>query len=365
MNQLWLRIALAVALTLVACVVVVTFFEQFPIENTWLGIDWHYFHAALENLQLNYDTGSSGLRIPPWSALAILPLGLLSFRASWGLITLITLAVLVLSVPRSGLRLWIIGILLLVTAHPSLRNMADGNLEALTIAGVLLTLYAYNKQKPLPLALGLLLVTAKPQEAWLFVLVIGIFALRNWPARHWKSTALIVLTVVVLTMLWRGVPWIQAIIRMPQRNGPEDMSLISVLGRLDLRWALLPAWAVILIPTCYFAFQDSLVISRAKAAMLLAASCMLSPYTSGISYLAIFAVGVIPLLQSRPLIALLVVVLSNVPYFFSTDTVWNYGNYYSTFILLLVWAIMIWQVCTESHPPKQAGTLLPIAPLNP
>src|SRR6266849_10381850 len=87
---------LAAVFLVLAGVVVVSFFERWPIENTSLALDWHSLYGGIQGGVVRYDTG---MFIAPWSVPASLPLGLLSFRASWGMIAFVTLAVLLVSVP--------------------------------------------------------------------------------------------------------------------------------------------------------------------------------------------------------------------------------------------------------------------------
>src|SRR5438105_4539503 len=88
--------ALAAVFLVLAGAVVVSFFERWPIENTSLALDWGSLYGGIQGGVVRYDTG---MFIAPWSVPAILPLGWLSFRASWGMIAFVTLAVLLVSVP--------------------------------------------------------------------------------------------------------------------------------------------------------------------------------------------------------------------------------------------------------------------------
>src|SRR4030067_266764 len=76
----------------------VWFFARIPIEATSLGWDWRGLWQGISGGRIVYGN-ATGLRIAPWSLVLILPLGWLSFRASWGMITLISIAPLGLSIP--------------------------------------------------------------------------------------------------------------------------------------------------------------------------------------------------------------------------------------------------------------------------
>jgi hypothetical protein len=172
--------------------------------------------------------------------------------------------------------------------------------------------------------------------------VVGLLILHNWPVRRWLQLGLVLLAVIVPAMLWQGGAWLSAIARMSQRGGAEDMSLLSVTGRLGLGGLFIVFWLLLFGATVYFALRNPHALARPKAAMLLAASMLLAPYTSGISYISVFAIGVIPLLDAHPRLGALLVVVSNLPYFFSPQFVQQYGNYYSITTLLLAWAVNLW-----------------------
>ncbi len=176
-NQLALY-ALVIILTGVVLYFFYAFMLQIPIEGTSLALDWIGLWKGLYHTVPIYGN-DTGLRIAPWSLWAIWPIGQLPFHASWAVLSILTLFSMIFSVPFSEDRkwLWVVSIFLLVTSYFSVRHLADGNLEGVMIAGFILLLAGFSKQKPALLALGLLLATAKVQEAWLFMLVFGVYLL--------------------------------------------------------------------------------------------------------------------------------------------------------------------------------------------
>jgi DNA-binding transcriptional LysR family regulator len=74
--------------------------------------------------------------------------------------------------------------------------------------------------------------------------------------------------------------------------------------------------------------------------MLIAASLLISPYAAGNSVLAVLAVGIIPLFQSRPRLEGLLIALIDLAFLPPRD--WQ--AYYATAILLLAWAVLAWRV---------------------
>jgi len=315
-----------------------------PIEGTSLGIDWRGIWLDIQGGIPRY---SRGLRNPPWSLLPVLPLGFLSFKSGWALLVLATLAVEVISVPRKkSKRIDLPVTFFLITSYHSIRNIADGNLEFLTIAGVLLMLYAYPKQNPWFLASGFLLASAKPQETWLLLAILCLFVLRTWRLDQMLPAAIGVFIIVSIFMLWVGSEWINALSGIEARGSIMDISLLATFSRL--RWPSIVVWAIwiaIFGITLYIAYSTGYGLDRCKAALLISASLLLSPYAAGNSLLAINAIGVVAFFRSQPKFALALAILTNLPYLHAAyPGFWySYGAYYTTFVLFVAWCIFAWK----------------------
>lgn len=335
---------IAAALGLMALVGVVLFFEQLPIEGTSLAIDWKQLYNGLHNGP-NYGN-QTGLRIAPWSVLAVLPLGWLSFRASWGVLTFLTLAVEIISVPAAPpkWRQWA-GILLLASSFPSLRHIVDGNFEGLIIAGTLLLVYGLGRQNLWMSAAGVVLATAKIQETWLLMATAGVYVLRTWPRREWLKLAGLFLTVMIPSLLWKGSEWLAAMAAIGERGSIMDASLLAALGRAGLPlWVIGALWIILLAATAFIVLRTAPQLSREKAALLIAASLLLAPYSAGNSYLTVLAVGVIPLLFARPASGIALLALTNALFFVPRDWMIAYSAYYATALLALTWLLLGWHV---------------------
>jgi len=328
----------------IAVALFIFFFQILPVDGTSFGIDWRGIWLGIQRGLPSYGTG---LRNPPWSLIPLLPLGLLSFRNSWAILTLATLATEVISVPRKSSKRvdWPLTIFL-VTSYPSVRNIADGNLELLPIAGVLLTLFAYRTRKPWLMAIGFLLASAKPQETWLFLAVLALFVLRTWPLKRLLPAAIGISTTVIITMMFFGRDWISALVGIEQRGSIMDISLLSTLARLQLPscviWGI---WITIFFTTLYIVFSTGYLMDYQKAGLLISASLLLSPYAAGNNLLAIVAIGVVPMFRSDFKSAMLLGVLVNLPYLAVTQSSirFSYGAFYSTVVLLIAWCVFAWK----------------------
>lgn len=368
MNKQQLRLSpsvlIAAGLLVVALAIILTFFERIPIENmSGFAIDWKSLYAGLNGGHIVYRGGS--VMIAPWSLPAVFPLGFFSLHAGWGMLALMTATVLVLSVPRRrSFGLYLLSIVALVTSWPAIRQIVDGNFEVLVIAGALLVIYGYRRQRLVVLAIGLLLATAKPQETWLMMIVLGIYLWRTFSRAQLLRLAGMLLIVIVPAFLLFGSSWIAAmrgIIPAPGPDNPVDISLWASLGRLGINsWIIGPLWLLAVALTLSVALAGKPTLTRDKAAMLIAASLFLAPYAAGDSFLTVLTIGVIPMLQTRPRIGWLLLLLTDLQYILPRDFLLSNGAYYWTAMLILVWAIWMWSLYrSEAQKPiigKQLST---------
>src|SRR5579859_388207 len=345
----WWAWLVAGGLAALAIALLFNFFASWPIEGTTLALDWKGIWNDLQGGRPHFNTDS--LLVVPWDGVLLLPLGWLSLRASWAAATLLTIIVLVASVPLAlGRRRHLLGVMLLVTAYPALRHIADGNLEWVVIPGFLLTVYGYEKNKIWPLAGGLLLATAKVQEAWLPCLVLGVYLLRTWPPKRLLALAGLLAVVVVPTLLWLGGEWVYGLTHVTERGSIMDSSLTSSLSRLGLSgWLVVAAWLLLAGLVAVYAWRSGPTFSRQKAAMLLAASLLLSPYAAGNSYLTVLAVGLIPLVMTGNPLAVILMILVDLPYFASRGLLYYWSATY-WMVLLLVWIVI---AASQTRPLPQ------------
>src|SRR4051812_26028337 len=85
---------IVIALLLLAVVVItLTFFERLPLLPGF-AIDWQSLYLGLQGGHIVYKGGS--VMIAPWSLPAVVPLGFLSLKSGWGMLTLMIITVLVL-----------------------------------------------------------------------------------------------------------------------------------------------------------------------------------------------------------------------------------------------------------------------------
>jgi hypothetical protein len=270
---------------------------------------------------------------------------------------------MVASVPQVGSRpLYWLSVLFLLTSFPSIRTLADGNMEAIVIAGVALLIYGYRSENVGGFAFGLLLATIKVQGVSLLVLIISGYAILTWPRQKWLKAGIITGVVIAISLLWRGSDWFLSVF------GPNydkytgsiiDISVSAALQRLGFvpSGMIIAAWISILTLTLAVAWKTKPSLSRVQAGTFIAASLLLAPYASGNSALVLLAIAIIPLFQINPWLGGGLILLFNIPYFWSTENLYAYQSYYWTSLVFIVWVILNWQSISRhsDNIPKASG----------
>ncbi|NLF78601.1 MAG: hypothetical protein GX573_23145 [Chloroflexi bacterium] len=332
----------------------VRLFEGLPTESASLAIDWKGLWHDIRG-GIHYE---GTLRNPPWSVLILWPVTQLAMKTAWGLAMYVTLIMQMLTVPRTA-HAWktALGALLLMTSFPSLRHMADGNLEGLLIGGLLLIGVGIKTSHPLPLASGILLASAKPQSFVLLMPVLGLTLLITLPRQALFRTAGLVLAVVLATLIWRGQEWwVEGVRGNIHVNSLVDISLNATLGRLDLGPGELPIKVLMISAVIGIAgwvcWTSQPSFSRAKMGLLVAGSLLVSPYAAGNSLLTVLAIGIIPFFQARPLPGLVLIMLINASWWPHIQGYQAASSNYTTLLVGLAFLVLAWHVWREESATK-------------
>ena len=333
------------------------FFEKIPTQNNTLAMDWKTSWLSIRGGDLRYWP-IDGLRFPPWSLVPLLPLGLLPMQTAWGILAGVGVFILVASVPRTGSKpVYWVSVLLLVISFPSIRNIADGNMENLVVGGVLLILYGYSSKHLYAIVIGILLATIKLQEITLLLIVVALYVLLTWTPRNWLKMGSWLTGAITLSLIWRGQSWFVALFGLNYQKYTDSIIDISVSAALR-RLGLIPSfvitlfWIVILGTTLFVAWKSRATLSREKAGMLIAGSLLIAPYAAGNSVLSVLAIGIIPLFQSNRLLGGIFIALVNLPFFWSTDVLYNFQAYYWTGVVFLIWAVLAWRCLSAASQLK-------------
>jgi hypothetical protein len=338
----------ALALVAVACTAFLVLFERLTIQGTSLGIDWYSIWSGMNRGRPLYG---EWMVTPPWIILLILPLAFMSFRASWGIILLLTMGAVILSIPRTRNRAAFMLMALLVgTSFSHLRHAADGNLEGLVILGVLAILWAVDRADPFALAAGVFLASAKIQVTWLLLIYISAYVLAHWPRRRWLSSAGLVTASIGIGLLWRGRDWLQTLWVVRERSQPVDLSLWATIHRLGLPLWLAVIFAVVILVLSLVATRTGKwAATRSKAGVLISASLLVAPYAAGNSLLSALAIGGAPFLLASPPIGIAMFLLDDLKYLSPNTWMVAWGATFATGQVFLLWAVMLWWIRRQAR----------------
>jgi hypothetical protein len=305
--------------------------ERLPaFASEVFGYDWRVISDPVRGGRWP-DYGATDAFNPPWTMIGLMPLAALPLRAGWAVLATLSLTVffasgLVLArgmgrSPRASLGLGLLAVL----SFWSLRNLADGNLEALTVAGLLLAGYALRKGSPWALAGALLLLTGKYQAALFVVPALVAHIARHWPRQRVLMALGIAAAVIAPSLLAFGADWLATVApggtlstsvnRIGSNISLTALSVVPVLAG-GVRWLLAAVVAATSVWVFWPAVRDPGTPTPWALAGggLLAASLLVVPYTGLLSLAALTAVAIVPiLLRSWPL-GVVLVVWANAPW---------------------------------------------------
>lgn len=333
----------AVLVVLVGVLFVLAF-TLLPDNHPEQAIDWKLFHRSTTGFQIEYK--GNRMYNPPWSLALLWPVTFFPLDISRGLWTLITLAVFFICVPRSNNKLWITSVALLFFSYPMLRLIMDGNLEALIVGGVFLSIYAVRNKSLVFLGISFLLLSAKVQETWLFLIAIVVLLWINWPCGEWIKSVAGAALIAAPFFVWKGPEWLDAARSFPFSQTMIDSSMRFVMARLGFNgWITWIAWAAILVTTIWLTFRSKPNLELSQAALLVTAGLMLSTYAAGNSMVTPLSLGVIPFFQKRMRIGLLVIILYFFPYIFifNVELRQTWEHVYWAAVLLVTWFMLAWE----------------------
>lgn len=342
-------------------------FMVLPIENTSLGLDWQTIWNGLYGGQVIFGASANnigGMYTPPWGIPLLLPLGFLPFRISWGVLSFVSSAILVVSVPRAdNEKPDLLAIVLLLLSFPALRNVADGNLEGLVIGGIVVMIAGYNQLDSVLFSIGLILASVKLQETWLLCLILLCLVHKNWPGVRRLQTLTITGLWLIFSMLIWGSAWLNTLLISPTnqiglssamgRGSLIDITLTAAFDRAGISSGIIMlTWTSICGLTLLFIRRSNIMqVPRLYVTFLVSASMLLAPYVSGNSFLTVVAIGIIPLFQRHRWLGLVLLGLSSLPFLASHDVLYYYQAYYWTLLLLAVWSTTGYLMWAQTRIP--------------
>jgi hypothetical protein len=350
------------ALVLVALAATAVFFMRIPIAGTTLALDWIGIRIGVAGWNILYG-GESALRIPPWSALLLVPIGLLPLQAGWGVVAFLTFLIAPLSLPWNRLhgRKILLATLALTLGFPVLRTIVDGNIEFLILAGLLLLEYGILRRQPAAFALGILLSATKVQETWVLLIFLPLLAGREWTVRKWLPALGMAALIALPCMLWKGRDWIASVVTSQFRGSIMDSSLMTTVQRVGFpAGAAAGVWGILFLLTVFVAAKYCRGYSCEAAAFFLASSLLLAPYSAGNNLIVVYVIGAVPLLLARRWEGIVLFGLINLMYFLLPFRDWLYwwSASYWTLVLLIAWVLFAFRmrvIKREGGAEKKSG----------
>ncbi|MFQ3659546.1 MAG: glycosyltransferase family 87 protein [Anaerolineae bacterium] len=181
-------------------------YQFFPITNDY----YYYFRPVAENWLAGERSmvGNDGrvLRYPPWTLLfVVLPMGLPEYRAGSALLTVgsllllgLSLAILLRMFPAPRVAI-IFALLTMFVAE----TLFMGQLDALTLLGMMVAWWALRLQRPWPMGVAFCLLGMKPVNVIPFGIVV-LMEMRHWPLKAALQSFVLPLGMVVVSTLIIG-----------------------------------------------------------------------------------------------------------------------------------------------------------------
>lgn len=187
-------------LVLIGAAILLTFFTARTAAIVKPTRDIQSFWAAAK--QVKQNPYGAGMRNPPWAIPFVLPLGFFEYPTAFGVWTVTTLIL----IAGCGRVLWgvfatvpsLLPAVLTLVFGPTFCLLLMGQLDALTLAGLTLFLWAIRQNRHFLAGTSLLLVSIKPHIVLLFLFAVVLWAVRT---RGWTVLAGAGLAVTVSTIL--------------------------------------------------------------------------------------------------------------------------------------------------------------------
>lgn len=193
------------------------YYHYRPLADEWVSGSWRFY----EDVQLY-------LGYPPWSAVFIAPLGLLSLDAGKAALFVLTVVCAVASL-RLIYDQWRIPPWVLFASLANL-FMLDvllrGQLDTVALFGLVLAWWSARRHRPWLLGLALCLATVKPPANIVLPLLAVLYELRRWAWRDIAKTAAWPILAVAGSFAVFGLNWPFEFVKNLQ--GPINYLSISV-----------------------------------------------------------------------------------------------------------------------------------------
>lgn len=338
------------ALIVVMLALTVMFSRVLPPAYDFNGL---FYPAIRDVLQGRFTYTSHPIYSnPPWALVLLLPLGVFSPDVGRGLLLAVTLVVM--AWVMHDYRRFPVSYPLAVISLPFFAVLWVGQVEVFALVGAMIAYRAVFRRSAWLMAAGLLLLTIKPQETFLIVLLLLAGSIRQWSIRDWIKIAGMFIVVALMTSLLLGFGWLDRILSGPAyASGWQNFSVWQ-LSRSVPRVSVIGLWLLIAIGTVWALRRAGL--SRLGLAIAAVGSNLLSPYLTGPHLLITLCFGW-GLLFDRSVKWGVVTYLASLTPLLRIVTGDQTLNQLDVIFPLLVLAGLLVQVLTES-PAREKSPLL-------
>ncbi len=177
------------------------------------GADYYSVHPAavqfINGESSLYDT-SARYYNAPWFMLILAPLAFLPFKIGSAALTTMSLisilAAVILFFPSSRPRISPAVIILSLLMPPTMNLLGSGQVDAFVLLGIGLGWYAIRQKRPVLLSLALLLISVKPFNVVL-ILLLFLFLIRKWKLAEWVKVASLPILAIIISGIVIGFDW--------------------------------------------------------------------------------------------------------------------------------------------------------------
>ncbi|GEM_PF-3223570 len=211
---------------------------------------------------------------PPWALVLLMPLGWLPPALAHGVLVVATL--IAMWWVMRDYRRFKVSYPLAVLSLPMLALVWVGQLEVFALVGTMVAYRAALRRNPWLMALGLVLLTIKPQETFLIILLLLSGSIRRWSKSDWIKMGGLFIAVALMTSSLFGFGWLARMLNGPvYASGWQNFSVWQ-LGESVPRIIVIGLWLLIAIGTAWALRRAGL--SRLGLAIAAVGSNLLSPY---------------------------------------------------------------------------------------
>lgn len=222
-----------------------------------VSIDYDHYISATRSWLVNetrfYDDHSNSFYYMPWSLIITAPLSILPDR--WGQATLNLLSILGITLSlrfiSKNAPWW--GTLFVFANLFTFNLLFSAQWDGLVLGAISLGWWSIEEKKPLGVGIALTIMSTKPTNVFLVILMIVVYLLTKWDKVLLIRTAIIPLIAGISSFVISGIDWPMRYLQFLSVNPPPDMYNLTVwhqdnsiitIGIISALILIMVAWIV-------------------------------------------------------------------------------------------------------------------------